>query len=118
VGLPRRTPMSRGRGARTKGGSAEREIVEILRAHGWDHARRNFRSGADGGGDVLGIPGVSIEVKRRERCSIWEWLEQCFHDARPTDLPLLVFRRNRSQWYACLPLEELLPLLALRERGL
>ena len=114
--LERRKPMVRGRGARTKGGAAEREIVDILRALGWKEARRNFRSGADGGGDVLGVPGVHIECKRRERCDIWSWIAQSEGDARPTDIPLVVFRRNRSGWYVCLPFEELLPLLALRER--
>lgn len=113
--MMRKTPMTRGKGARTKGGTGEREIVEILRAHGFEAARRNFRSGADGGGDITGVAGVSIEVKRRERCAIWEWLDQTHHDARPTDIPLLVFRRNRSGWFAALPLEDLLPLLQLRE---
>jgi len=82
-GQLRMTPMARGRGARSKGGAAEREVVELLKAHGWLEARRNFRSGAEA--------------------------------ARPTDTPIVAFRRNRSEWLAVLPLEDLLSLLELRE---
>jgi hypothetical protein len=116
MSLERRKPLrAKPRG---KGNGGEREVIDILKAHGWTGARRNFQSGGQGGGDITGGPGdVNIEVKRQERCSIWAWIEQSEGDARPTDVPLVVFRRNRSNWYACLPLEELLPLLALRERA-
>jgi hypothetical protein len=114
--LERRKPLRAQ--PRSKGNRAEREVIDILRAHGWTGARRNFQSGGQGGGDVIGGPdGFNVEVKHRERCSIWEWIAQSEADARPTETGLVVFRRNRSPWYACLPLEELLALIALRERG-
>lgn len=107
-------PRPRGKGAR-----GEREIIDIFKAHGWKEARRNFGSGSQGGGDITGGPaGTNVEVKFRETTAIWQWIEQSEHDARPTDVPLVIFRRSRSQWYAVIPLEELLPLLALREKGL
>jgi hypothetical protein len=112
--LPRRTPLRAQ--PRSKGNRFEREIVDLLRAHGWTSARRNWQSGGQGGGDIIGGPGnVSIECKHAEVVRIWDWLAQCEADARPTDIPLLVFRRNRSAVYACLPLDELLALLRLRE---
>ena len=114
--LERKTPLRAK--PRSKGSRAEREIIDILKAYGWPAAYRNFMSGGYGGADILNGPaGCSIEVKHQERCSIWAWLEQCEQAAKPTDIPLVAFRRNRSRWYACVPLEELLPLLALRERG-
>ena len=101
---------------RSKGNRAEREIIDLLHAHGWTGARRNFQSGGQGGGDIIGGPGdVHVEVKHRERCSIWDWIDQAHSEARPTDLPLVAFRRNRSAWMACVPLDELLELLKLRE---
>jgi hypothetical protein len=114
----RRTPIARGRSARAKGGAGEREVVEILRAHGWPRARRNFGSGSQGGGDLLEGPvDVSWEIKRCETVRIWQWLTQLLAAARPTDLPVLVFRRNRSRWWAAVPLEDLLALLREREGG-
>jgi hypothetical protein len=107
----RRTALQRGRGARTKGGSAEREVVAILHAHGFYRARRNFQSGGQGGGDITGVPGVHLEVKRQERVCIWDWIAQAEHDARPTDVAAVVFRRSRSGWYAVVGFEDLLGLL-------
>lgn len=111
--LERRTPLRAQ--PRSKGNRAEREIIDIFRKFGW-HARRNWQSGGQGGGDILGGPtDVHVEVKHRERCAIWEWLAQAEADARPTDMPVVVFRRNHSKWYATVPLDELLALLRLRE---
>lgn len=111
-----RTPLTRGRGARTKGGSAEREIVAKLQAAGFLGARRNFRSGANGGGDVVGVPDVHLEVKRQERVCVWEWIQQAEHDAFPTDVAIVAFRRSRSSWYGIVDFDVLVGLLAeLRE---
>jgi hypothetical protein len=103
---------------RSKGNRAEREIIDVLHAFGWTGARRNFQSGGQGGGDIIGGPAdVHVEVKHREACRIWEWIGQAGDEARPTDTPVVMFRRNRSGWYAALPLDDLLELLALRERA-
>ncbi len=97
---------------RSKGSRAELEVREILRDHGYTTARRNFQSGGQGGGDLIeGIPGVHLEIKHHERTAIWEWIAQAEADARPTDTPAVVFRRNRSGWYACIPFSDLLGLL-------
>ncbi len=101
---------------RAKGNRAEREVIDTLRANGWPHAYRNFQSGGQGGGDVLAGPAdCHLEVKHRERAAIWEWIAQAEAERRPTDTPVVVFRRNRSGWYAAVPLEDLLELLHMRE---
>lgn len=101
---------------RGKGNRAEREVIDMLHAYGWTSAYRNFGSGSQGGGDIIGGPGdTHLEVKHREACRIWEWIAQAEDEARPTDLPVVVFRRNRSQWYAAIPADELFALLKLRE---
>jgi hypothetical protein len=99
-----------------KGGRAEAALVEALRAAGWITARRNFRSGAHGGGDITGGPtDTHWECKCVEALNVWKALDQAQRDARPTDLPVVAFKRNRSSWYAAIPLNELLALLALRD---
>jgi hypothetical protein len=114
VSLTRRKPLRAQ--PRGKGNRGEREIVDMLHARGWVHARRNWMSGGAGGGDIIeGPPGTSIEVKYCEAARIWDWLTQAESAARPTDLPLLFFRRNRSRWYVALDADELLALLQLRE---
>lgn len=106
----RRVPMT-GKGARTKGGAAEREVVTLLHEVGFKDARRNFMSGGQGGGDIVGVPNTHIEVKRQESVRIWEWIGQAEGDCRPTDIPVVAFRRSRSNWYAVLPFEDFLGLL-------
>jgi hypothetical protein len=101
---------------RSKGNRAEREVIDMLKARGWTGAYRNFQSGGQGGGDVIGgPPDVHIEVKHRERAAIYEWLAQAESECRPTDLPVVFFRRNKCGWYAVLEADELLALLKLRE---
>lgn len=114
--LERRAPLRAK--PRSKGNRAEREIIDMLRAFGWKGARRNFQSGGQGGGDVIGGPAdVHLEVKHRERCAIWEWIGQAEAEARPTDTPCVVFRRNRSPWYVAIPADEYFALLQLREQA-
>lgn len=104
---------------RTKGAVAEREVVGILRDHGWSNARRT----SDGRtqhtrGDIANGPAAChIEIKRQERLNVPKAFDQMMADAAPTDIPVLVHRPSRHVWMATLPLDELLPLLALKERG-
>lgn len=115
--LQRRTPLRAQ--PRGKGNRGEREVIDLLHRFGWKGARRNFMSGGYGGADIVNGPaGVSIEVKYQERTTIWEYIAQCEDAAAPTDVPLVAFRRNRSRWYACLPLEDVLDLLRLRDQRL
>jgi Holliday junction resolvase len=102
---------------RNKGKAGELEIVHLLRAHGWDRAERTHDGRAQlARGDIRrGPEGVHIEVRRRETIKIWACLEDAEREADDHQLPVLAFRRNRSGWYAALPLEELLELLRLRE---
>ena len=95
------TPMTRGRGSRTKGGRGEAEAIHLLRDIGFD-ARRNFGSGSAGGSDVIGVPDHAIEIKRCETVKVWQWISQCEAASHPTETAVVVFRRSRSPWYAVL----------------
>lgn len=105
--------------SRTKGAAAEREAINILKAHGWVHAERSSNGRVQfARGDVIGGPaGCHIEIKRAEKLSVPAALDQAMRDAPPTDVPIIVHRPSRHVWMATLPLEELLPLLRLREVG-
>lgn len=104
---------------RRKGAVAEREVITILHQHGWPAAERTSNGRAQHGrNDVANGPeGCAIEIKRQERLSVPAALDQLARDSDPLDTPVLVHRPSRHAWMATLPLEDLLPLLALRERG-
>jgi len=105
--------------ARRKGARGELEVLELLRAHGWTHAHRNFGSGSAGGGDVTDGPaGVVLEVKRHAgRLDLPAAIRQAEAACGPHDLPVVCRRRDGEPWRATLPLEALLDLLELRERA-
>lgn len=107
-----------GRGRRAKGGTGEREVVALLHRYGWRRARRNFASGGQGGSDIVDGPAdTAWEVKRVESLNIHKAYAQAQDAAAPYEMPVVAFRRNGGKWLAIIELEELLPLLRLKEHG-
>jgi hypothetical protein len=104
---------------RRKGKKGELEAIAIIKAHGWPNAERTSSGRTQKGkNDVTGGPqGCAIEIKRQEALSVPKALDQLARDSDPLDTPILIHRPSRHLWMATLPLEDLLPLLALRERG-
>lgn len=104
---------------RLKGAAAEREVINLLRVYGWRDAGRTSDGRAQSArGDVVrGPAGCHLEIKRQERLNVPAALDQAIGDANKLDVPIVVHRPSRHAWMATLPLEDLLPLLALRERG-
>ena len=82
-----------------KGADAERELAALLRAEGYTIDRGGTTSFGTVP-DLSGLPGVHIEVKRREKLNIWEAMQQATHDAAKfkDGVPALFHRRNRAPW--------------------
>jgi hypothetical protein len=117
--------MTGGRGVRNKGARGELEVLELVRFW-WPRATRNFASGAAGNSDIAHGPAdVVIESKRTERLRLRESWRQVEHDAKVAGagiLPVLATRWSGTRhepapWLAITELDELLALLALRERA-
>jgi hypothetical protein len=111
-----------GRAAVRKGSRAELEVARILRDHGFRAWRTPNSGGLMAKGDIEGLSDWHIEVKRRERLAIPEWLDQTYAQAG-WRVPLLVFRRDArrkgdpcGRWHAVLPFEQLAALLAEVQR--
>lgn len=104
--------------SRDKGARFEREVVRVLRAHGWEHAGRSSDGRHQAGrGDIVNPPaGTHIECKFQERLNVPKAFDQAIADAGDL-IPVLVHRPSRHAIMATLELDELLPLLALRERA-
>ena len=67
--------------SRVKGAVGERELANILKEYGYQTRRGQQFSGANGDADVVGLPGIHIEVKRVEKLNIDKALEQSVRDA-------------------------------------
>jgi hypothetical protein len=101
------------RGVRNKGANGEREVKDkFIAAMRWIEAayipqgefpseavKRNSTQSDRGGHDLLGVPGLSIEVKRQEAVSLGSWWEQCQMQAkRLGGCPTLIWRQNNRPW--------------------
>lgn len=95
-----------GKSQREKGKRGERQLARRLREYGYDARRGQQYCGVSGDADVIGLPGVHIEVKRTERLSLYDALSQAKGDARPGEMPIVVHRRNNCEWVVIQPLED------------
>lgn len=102
--------------SKQKGKRGELSVARILQEHGFMDARRTAQYCGNTGdaSDVVGIEGFHIEVKRTEKTEIWKWLNQANNDAKEDEIPIVVFRRNRSKWQVCMDFEQFLELLNSR----
>lgn len=56
----------------------------------------------------------AVEAKNQERMNIWDALKQAEAHARPGLDPLVVFKRNRSEVYVALKLDDFLEHVSTR----
>lgn len=102
--------------SRRKGVTGERECAGLWHGAGWT------LRGLEGSGDWLAFTEklragiyadllVHLEIKRQERLRLPEWLKQAADEAPPGVPPVVCFRQNRGEWYAVLPLADLLEII-------
>lgn len=97
--------------SREKGKRGERELASILRAdYGYDARRGQQYCGASGDADVIGLPDIHIEVKRTERFSLYDALDQARRDARLDEIPAVFHRRNSSPWVVVMALDDFMEI--------
>lgn len=87
-----------GRSSQRKGRAAELELSRIFQGYGYPvEAGRAMSYGEVP--DLSGLPGIHIEVKRRENVNLSAALAQARRDAeRFGGLPAVFHRRNRESW--------------------
>lgn len=99
-----------GKSSQRKGADGERELAAILREHGHDVERGGSQTYGEVP-DLVGLPGVHIEVKRVERLNVPEAMAQAIRDAaRFGGVPGLFHRRSRSPWLVTMRLTDWLEL--------
>ena len=100
-----------GKQQQQKGANAERELAQILREKGYNVERGGSLSYGTVP-DLMGLPDVHIEVKRREQLNLLAAIRQAetdaarFHDGHPA----VFHRSNRSPWLVTMTLDEWLSL--------
>lgn len=102
-----------GKSSQRKGADGERELTEYLHQSGYQVER----GGSETFGtvpDIIGLPGIHIEVKRVERLNVSEAMRQAVRDAERfmDGAPTVFHRRNREPWLVTMRLTDWLKLFA------
>lgn len=102
--------------SRQKGKRGELEAAKVLKDYGYDARRGQQYSGVSGDADVVGLPGVHLEIKRVEKLNIVEAMKQAVRDARDGEIPVVMHRRNREEWLITMPLRAFMILYKAWEK--
>lgn len=60
--------------------------------------KRNTTQSDRGGADLVGIPGLAIEVKHHAKPALETWWKQCTRQARGKELPVLIWKTDHKPW--------------------
>ena len=91
--------------SREKGKRGERQVAALFREYGFDAKRGQQYHGGPDSPDVVGVPGLHIEVKRTERLNLYDALAQAKRDAGE-ELPVVIHRKNDSPWVVIMDFED------------
>lgn len=96
-----------GKASQRKGADGERELAAVLREYGYEIKRGGSMSFGEVP-DLVGLPGVHIEVKRCEQVRLSEWMQQAERDSQhfKDGLPAVFHRRSREVWRVTMNLAE------------
>lgn len=94
-----------GRASREKGKRGEREFAALCRDEGYDARRSEQYAGGVDSADVVGLPGVHVEVKRQEQLRMEDWMAQSVRDAGE-DIPIVAHRKNNCGWLITMRAED------------
>jgi hypothetical protein len=98
--------------SKRKGKVGELELAKKLREYGFETRRSVQYCGANGDADVMGLPGIHIEVKRVERLNIYDAIDQAKRDSGSNDmpfgydLPAVFHRKNNCEWLVTMTLDD------------
>lgn len=103
--------------SRDKGCRGEREFAGICKEEGYDGARRGQQFNGLDGNDVIGLPGIHVEVKRVERLNIETAMAQSIRDAKADEIPIVAHRKNREKWLITMQADDWFKLYREYEAG-
>lgn len=103
--------MSGGRESWRKGRAGEWELSKLINKAGF-HTRPGSPLNFGTEPDIVGLPGLHIEVKRCEQLRLSEWTAQAERDAAKfgNGWPILIYRQSGEPWRVVLTLDRFLKM--------
>ena len=103
--------------SRAKGARFERTLAKMIREYGYEAERGCQHSGGKDSPDVkTSMKGIHIEAKDVMRLNIWNALEQSKRDAGENEVPVVMFKRNRTKVYVAMPFSDFMDFYGAWER--
>lgn len=103
--------------SRQKGARGERLLAKKLNEYGYECRRGQQYSGLQGDADVIGLPHIHIECKVVEKLNILDAVEQSKRDARDGEIPVVMHKRNYTEWLCTLRLDDFMELYQAFEQN-
>ena len=103
-----------GKMSRDKGKRGELEVAALMREHGFEAKRgQQHRGGSDSPDVIHSIPGLHVEVKFRERFSLYAALGKADKESETNyaDVPAIFHRQVRQPWIVTLYAEDFLHIM-------
>lgn len=104
-----------GRSSKRKGKIGELEVVNLLKAAGYNAHRSVQYCGATGDAPDVVVEGLPlhIEVKRVERLNLKQAYQQAVHDSKKNgnNVPVIFHRLSYQPWMVTLSAEDFLELM-------
>ena len=105
--------------SKQKGIRAERELAKICRAEGYDVHRTNQFSGKNGqAADCIGLPGIHIECKHRQKLNLYDAIAQATRDSEAEgkgNLPVVFHKKDYCSWLVTMRIEDFFTLYRLSD---
>lgn len=110
-----------GRSSKRKGKIGELEVVNLLKAAGYNAHRSVQYCGATGDAPDVVVEGLPlhIEVKRVERLNLKQAYQQAVHDSKKNgnNVPVVFHRLSHQPWMVTLSAEDFLELCKKLYKG-
>ena len=104
-----------GKASQRKGADGERELAAVLREYGYEIKRGGSMSFGELP-DLVGLPGIHIEVKRCEQVRLSEWMQQAETDSKrfSDGMPVVFHRRSREPWRVTMSLANFMDIYSAK----
>ena len=98
--------------SKQKGKRGELEVAALFRAHGFEARRgQQFKGTADSPDVIHDIPNLHVEVKFKEKFSLYNAMDQASSEASYPKIPTVFYRRKHKPWVAVLLADDFLRML-------
>lgn len=92
--------------SKRKGKEGELEFSNLCKEHGFACRRSQQYAGINNDADVVGLPGIHIEVKRVERLNVSNAIRQAIENKADDEIPIVAHRKNYEGWLITMRAED------------